>query len=74
MGFFGLPFVFVNPKQSGWFAGILIVLVMLYYKKDRRESILEKYSHYFYRQFKKPATGFYSVYMNPDKFSFAQIS
>jgi NADH:ubiquinone oxidoreductase subunit 5 (subunit L)/multisubunit Na+/H+ antiporter MnhA subunit len=39
-----LPFVFANPKQGGWFTGILIVLVMLYYKKDKRESILEKYS------------------------------
>jgi hypothetical protein len=39
-----LPFIFTNPKQGGWFTGILIVLAMLYYKKDKREFILEKYS------------------------------
>ena len=39
-----LPFLFANPKQGAWFTGILIGLVILYYRKDKRESILEKYS------------------------------
>ena len=39
-----LPFLFTNPKQGGWFTGILIGLVILYFKKEKHETILEKYS------------------------------
>jgi hypothetical protein len=39
-----LPFLFANPKQGAWLTGILIGLVILCYRKDKRESILEKYS------------------------------
>jgi multisubunit Na+/H+ antiporter MnhB subunit len=39
-----LPYLFRNSKQGGWFFALFIVLAMLYYGKDKRESILEKYS------------------------------
>src|ERR1700692_546360 len=39
-----LPYLFGNSMQGGWFFALFIVLAILYYKKDKRESILEKYS------------------------------
>lgn len=39
-----LPFLFSSPKQGGWITAAFIVLVMLYYRKDKREAILQKYS------------------------------
>jgi hypothetical protein len=39
-----LPYLFRNSKQGGWFFALFIVFAMLYYRKDKREFILEKYS------------------------------
>lgn len=38
------PFLFSNPKQGGLFVALLIALVVLYFKKAKRTSVLEKYS------------------------------
>jgi hypothetical protein len=39
-----MPFLFANSKQGGIFALVLIVLSMLYYRKERYKPVLEKYS------------------------------
>jgi hypothetical protein len=39
-----LPFLFTNPKQAAWLTGILIAAAILYFRKDKRELIFEKYS------------------------------
>lgn len=38
------PFLFANSKQGGIFALVLIILLMLYYRKERYKAILKKYS------------------------------
>lgn len=39
-----LPFLFTNSKQGGIFALVLIILSMIYYRKQRYKTILKKYS------------------------------
>jgi hypothetical protein len=39
-----LPFLFANSKQGGAFAAIVISIAITYFRKDKRGSILEKYS------------------------------
>jgi len=39
-----MPFLFSSGEQAGAFALIAIVLTMLYYRKERCQSILKKYS------------------------------
>jgi hypothetical protein len=39
-----LPYLFTNAKQGGWLVMQLIALSMLYFRKDKRETILQKYS------------------------------
>jgi hypothetical protein len=40
----GIPFLFSTPKQGGLFVAFLISLLALYFRKDKRASILERYS------------------------------
>src|SRR5690606_19296244 len=47
------PFLFSNPKLAGLFALVLIVLAILYYGEDKRESILEKYTQESEKERKK---------------------
>jgi len=37
-------FLFTDPKQGAWFTLVLIVLAMLYFRKNKRTAILDKYS------------------------------
>ena len=30
-----LPFLFTNPKQAAWLTGILIAIIILYFRKDK---------------------------------------
>jgi hypothetical protein len=39
-----LPYFFGDPKQGGWLFALIIILVMLYYRSNKRDIILEKYS------------------------------
>ena len=39
-----LPFLFKNPKLAGWLNAMLIALAMLYYRKEKRKSVIDKYS------------------------------
>lgn len=39
-----LPFLFSNEEHAGIFALVLIVLTLLYYRKERSKSVLKKYS------------------------------
>lgn len=39
-----VPFLFANHTQGGIFAFVVIVLTMLYYRKERYQPILKKYS------------------------------
>ncbi len=38
-----LPYVFTNTRQGGWIIALLIVLSLVYFNKNKRESILKKY-------------------------------
>ena len=39
-----LPFLFSNPKLAGLFAALLIALVMIYFRAEKRTIIIEGYS------------------------------
>lgn len=39
-----LPYIFKNVKQGGWVVVVMIILSMIYFRKDKREAILQKYS------------------------------
>jgi hypothetical protein len=39
-----IPFLFANKVQASIFSIITIILIMLYYKKERYQPILKKYS------------------------------
>jgi hypothetical protein len=38
-----LPFLFTNKKQGGIFTALMIVLAMLYYRKAKRTTLIDKY-------------------------------
>jgi hypothetical protein len=46
-------FLFTNPKLGGLLVAILIALPIMYYSKNKRESIIEKYSQESEKERKK---------------------
>ncbi|RWZ89389.1 MAG: hypothetical protein EO766_04095 [Hydrotalea sp. AMD] len=38
-------FLFKDPKQGAWFTAVMIILAMLYYRKNKYTAVLNKYSH-----------------------------
>jgi hypothetical protein len=39
-----LPFLFTDTKQGGMLTALMIVLAMLYYRKAKRTTLIDKYS------------------------------
>lgn len=64
-----LPFLFSSPKQGSLFVALLIALVVLYFRKDKRTTILERYSSESNEQRKK-GNAFVAIYI---AFSFLLI-
>ncbi|RTL47361.1 MAG: hypothetical protein EKK39_14465 [Sphingobacteriales bacterium] len=37
-------FFFKDPKEGAWLTAVMIILAMLYYRKNKRTAVLNKYS------------------------------